>query len=81
MKWRKKTNREQHLLLTLFETQGYMTAEELANILQISAKTIYRLIKRINDAEAKDPLIVSEKGRGYKLNYEKYLSQKKMAAE
>lgn len=73
----KKTNREQHLLLTLFETQGYMTAEELANILQISAKTIYRLIKRINDAEAKDPLIVSEKGRGYKLNYEKYLSQKK----
>lgn len=71
-----KKDREQRLLLLLSKRQDYMTSEELAELLSISQKTIYRLIKKINDNYSDGGLIESEKGRGYKLNYEKYISQK-----
>lgn len=77
----KKNNREQRLLLTLSKKQDYVTAEELAEQLQTSTKTIYRLIKKINQGVKESPLILSEKGRGYQLNYEKYISQKNWTVE
>lgn len=68
-----KKDREQRLLLFLSKKQGYMTSEELSSQLEISRKTVYRIIKDINDAFSEGELILSEKGRGYKLDYEKYI--------
>ena len=69
-----KKNREQRLLLLLTKRHDYITSDELAEYLGTSQKTIYRLIKKINETHG-EGLIQSEKGRGYKLNYEKYISQ------
>ena len=44
-----KKERGQKLLLLLSKKQDYMTAEELANCLSTSPKTVYRLIKKINE--------------------------------
>ncbi|MFL2098592.1 transcription antiterminator [Marinilactibacillus psychrotolerans] len=68
-----KKDREQKLLLFISKKQTYMTSEELSNQLEISRKTVYRIIKDINEAFPKGDLILSEKGRGYKLDYEKYI--------
>ncbi|MGC6767966.1 BglG family transcription antiterminator [Enterococcus sp. LJL51] len=70
-----KKEREQKLLLLLSKKQDYMTAEELAAALNASSKTVYRLIKKINDEVLEGSLILSEKGRGYKLDYERYMKQ------
>ncbi|SDP18742.1 BglG family transcription antiterminator [Halobacillus aidingensis] len=72
-----KDNREQKLLLFLSKNQDYVTAGDLAEMLQTSKKTVYRLIKKINDESLDDSLIVSEKGRGYKLDYEKFINYQK----
>ncbi|MDT2613425.1 BglG family transcription antiterminator [Enterococcus dongliensis] len=69
-----KKNREQRLLLLLTKRHDYVTSEELAEYLGTSQKTIYRLIKKINEMHG-EGLIQSEKGRGYKLNYERYINQ------
>lgn len=70
-----KENREQQLLLLLAKQQEYITADVLASRIGASQKTIYRLIKKINEQQGEVPLILSEKGRGYKLDYERYISQ------
>ncbi|WP_062050767.1 helix-turn-helix domain-containing protein [Bacillus sp. JCM 19034] len=72
-----KTNREQDLLLFLSKNQGYVTSKELVEELKISQKTVYRLIKKINDEYMDTPLIISERGRGYKLDYENFINYKK----
>lgn len=69
-----KNNREQRLLLLLTKRHDYVTSDELAELLGTSQKTIYRLIKKINQEQG-EGMIQSEKGRGYKLDYEKYISQ------
>lgn len=69
-----KNNREQQLLLFLSKKQEYVTADSLARVLDLSQKTIYRLIKKINETYQEGPLIVSEKGKGYRLDYEKYIN-------
>nr|WP_275579564.1 PRD domain-containing protein [Jeotgalibacillus terrae] len=65
------------MLLFLSKNQDYVTSEDLAEILRTSQKTVYRLIKKINDKSQFDSLIVSEKGRGYKLDYEKFINDQK----
>ncbi|RKL64841.1 transcription antiterminator [Salipaludibacillus neizhouensis] len=69
-----KDNREQKLLQFLSKNQDYVTSKDLADVLHTSKKTVYRLIKEINDKCADDSLIVSEKGRGYKLLYEEFIN-------
>lgn len=69
-----KENREQSLLLLLSKQRYYITSNKLANDLAVSKKTIYRLVKKINENYPEGDLISSEKGRGYKLDYEKYIS-------
>ncbi|MFL2122685.1 helix-turn-helix domain-containing protein [Marinilactibacillus psychrotolerans] len=58
-----KKDREQKLLLFLSKKQSYMTSEELSSQLEISRKTVYRIIKDMNEAFPKGDLILSEKGR------------------
>ncbi|MTD38699.1 PRD domain-containing protein [Erwinia sp. CPCC 100877] len=70
-----KKDREQKLLLLLSKNQEYMTSEDLAETLHTSQKTIYRLIKKINTEFSGGTLILSEKGRGYKLDKEKFIGQ------
>jgi activator of the mannose operon (transcriptional antiterminator) len=70
-----KKEREQKLLFLLSKNRDYMTAEALADLLATSPKTIYRLIKKMNDESTIGPLVLSEKGRGYQLDYEKYMKQ------
>ncbi|MGX2943622.1 BglG family transcription antiterminator [Enterococcus alishanensis] len=69
----KKGNREKQLLLYLSNKSDFVTGEEIAKHFNISPKTVYRLVKKINDEVTDDIMIFSEKGRGFKLNYEKYL--------
>lgn len=69
-----KDNRKQKLLLFLSGSQGYVTSEEILVELNVSQKTVYRLIKTINDECQDGPLIISERGRGYKLDYEKFIT-------
>ena len=66
--------REQYLILYLSKKQDYVTSQELQDVLHVSQKTIYRLVKKINDAYPDGPLILSTRGRGYKLDYEKFIS-------
>lgn len=72
-----KSNHEQDLLLFLSKNQGYVTSKDLLEVLNVSQKTVYRLIKNINDDYVDGPLIISERGRGYKLDYEKYINYQK----
>lgn len=68
--------RVEKLLLLLLEKGTYMTAEEMARELSLSTKSVYRLIKKIKQANPHVTLIHSQKGLGYKLNYEAYIQQK-----
>ncbi|MFJ1626940.1 helix-turn-helix domain-containing protein [Marinilactibacillus psychrotolerans] len=52
-----KKDREQKLLLFLSKKQSYMTSEELSSQLEISRKTVYRIIKDINEAFPEGDLI------------------------
>lgn len=72
-----KEHREQKLLLYLSKNPDYVTADSLAEILQTSQKTVYRLVKTINDESEYNPLIISERGRGYKLDYEKFIKHQR----
>lgn len=72
-----KNNREHDLLMFLSKSQGYVTSNELVEELKVSQKTVYRLIKKINDEYMDSPLIISERGRGYKLDYENFINYQK----
>lgn len=73
----KFNDREQELLLLLSKHQDYVTSQDLLEALNVSQKTVYRMIKKINDGFKDDPLILSERGRGYKLDYEKFINYQK----
>ncbi|EUJ21833.1 HTH domain-containing protein [Listeria aquatica] len=60
-------------LLNVLNYETFTSAGELASQLFVSNKTIYRLVKKINDIVQVDyqkPLILSEAGKGYILNPE-----------
>ena len=69
------SQRENHLLELLIKNDMTLTAQELASFAHVSTKTIYRTIKRINDESSSGDIIVSEVGRGFRLDYEKYLKE------
>lgn len=61
-----QVTKRQKDILSLLDYQEFMTAEKLAKKLQVSEKTIRNDIFQLNQA-AKDPVILSYKGKGYKL--------------
>lgn len=69
-------DKEEVLIHFLLKKQTYITATEVAEELEISSKTIYRLIKKINDKSMHGDLITTEKGKGIKLDYDVYLKSK-----
>lgn len=66
-------NRASNLIYLLVNNKDFVTAKELAGELHSSDKTIYRIIAQINDSYGDQPLIISERGRGYKVDYQRYL--------
>lgn len=69
------SKRENHLLELLIKNDMTLTAQELASFAHVSTKTIYRTIKRINDEFPSGDIIISEVGRGFRLDYENYLRE------
>lgn len=53
-------------ILSLLNNQDYFTAQKLAKKLQVSEKTIRNDISQLNQA-GREPMILSLKGKGYKL--------------
>ncbi|MCI1903734.1 MAG: PRD domain-containing protein [Enterococcaceae bacterium] len=76
----RQKDREDKLKLLLSKQRNFMTSEKLAELMKTSTKTVYRLVKKINEDYEGDHLIISEKGRGYKLDYEKFIQQSMSAA-
>ena len=72
-----KNGREYKLQLFLAQTNEFTTADEIAKHLDLSKKTVYRLIKQINNAKPGLKVIESAKGRGYRLNNEEFILQRK----
>ncbi len=65
--------RGNEVLLYLSKKNEFVTSDEISNEFQISAKTVYRVIKKINENDKQMKIVHSEKGRGYKLDYENYI--------
>lgn len=65
------TDLAQSVIHLLQDQQGFLTSNEHARELKVSSKTIQRVVSRINTAYGNN-IITSEKGRGYKLDYERF---------
>lgn len=63
--------RHKNLIQLLLRNEQLISANEIANYLKVSNRTIRNDVKQINN-ESMPNLILSVKGRGYKLNIEKY---------
>lgn len=64
---------EQKILKLLSEKGEYVRAQEISNYIGISTKTVYRKIKNLRELCDED-IIESHRSKGYRLNYEKYLT-------
>lgn len=70
-----KLSKKESDLLELFVLKNTkLTAKEIASSLNISSKTVYRLVHRINEASEFGVLIETFIGKGMKLNYRNYLN-------
>ncbi|MBE5059089.1 BglG family transcription antiterminator [Lactobacillus crispatus] len=67
-----KKDVDKEIIDYLKKSRDVVTSDELSNKLNISKKTISRHVKQIN-AKYTDPIISSQRGQGYKLNYDNYL--------
>ncbi|WP_251545751.1 BglG family transcription antiterminator [Limosilactobacillus caecicola] len=63
------------IISVLSKYDRFVTSKELANTVGVSTKTIYRKISEINK-NYQSPIIKSEPGKGYIIDYEQYLKTK-----
>ncbi|GAB5051457.1 BglG family transcription antiterminator [Pediococcus ethanolidurans] len=63
---------ENRILYLLARRNTYMTSNDIASELKISARTVIRYVKDINENSGR-PVIISKRGEGYLLRYETYL--------
>ncbi|WEV36273.1 PRD domain-containing protein [Lactobacillus sp. ESL0677] len=68
----KNSPRVHELICFLLESNNFITAEEISKKLDVSKKTVYRLVKDINE-DSDGPLVISQRGRGFKVNYQFYI--------
>lgn len=71
----KRTDKEQQFINYLLNKRDYVSAKDIANDIQSSPKTIYRLVKKINKESSNGEIISSRRGIGYRLKYSNFLSQ------
>ncbi|MDN5811095.1 MAG: helix-turn-helix domain-containing protein, partial [Tetragenococcus koreensis] len=67
------SKRENYLIEILMKNNMMLTAHQLAKISGVSTKTIYRTIKKINEESTEGDVVISEIGKGFRLDYDKYL--------
>lgn len=65
-------SREELLIHSLLQQSSFIPVAEVAEQMDVSTKTIYRLVKKINQTEDAT-LIEAEKGKGIRINYQVYL--------
>lgn len=68
-----KSKHEKQILSYLAKQNQFVTSDQISSELEISTKTVYRVVKKINDSQGGRKLIISEKGKGYKLDYDNYI--------
>lgn len=66
------TKSSDKIIKALAKYDRFVTSKELAQIIGVSTKTIYRSVNEINH-EYHFPIIRSERGKGYLLDYDHYL--------
>ncbi|MHC5248989.1 BglG family transcription antiterminator [Enterococcus sp. LJL90] len=67
------SKKESSLIEIFLSEKNRLTAKEIAEKLNVSTKTVYRLVKKINDVNKDGPIIDSQSGKGLSLNYRNYL--------
>lgn len=67
-----KRSRKIMIIEMLLRKCDFLTSKYIAEKLGVSSKTIIRTIHQINSESSAGPIIFSEKGRGYRLDYKKY---------
>ena len=60
------------LINYLLNRCDFVSGQELSATLDVSTKTVSRIVKQINDQYENGPIIESQRGRGYRLNYQNY---------
>lgn len=61
-------DKEHDLIYYLLNKDGYVTSNEIADQINVSTKTVYRMISKINE-ESEKQVISSERGLGYRVEY------------
>lgn len=59
----------------LLNRRDFVSGQELSEALGVSTKTINRTVKQINGSSEEIPIIESQRGRGYRLNFQNYFNQ------
>ncbi len=59
----------------LLNRRDFVSGQELSEALGVSTKTINRTVKQINESSEEIPIIESQRGRGYRLNFQNYFNQ------
>ncbi|WEV69220.1 transcription antiterminator [Bifidobacterium sp. ESL0775] len=76
------TESKKHLIEYLLNRRNFVSGTELSAMLGVSTKTVTRLVAQINERNNGDePMIESQRGRGYRLNYRNYFRQESAATK
>lgn len=68
------SKRESQLIDIFLKNGPTLTGSQLAEIANVSTKTIYRTIKKINEASDEGDIVISEISKGFTLDYDRYLN-------
>lgn len=69
----KLSKKENNFLEVFLLNKDTLTAQEISDTLNISTKTVYRMVKKINSLSQSEQIISTQSGKGLRLNYEEYL--------
>ena len=67
------TSARDQLLHHLLTHPSYTPGSDLAGLLGLSTKSVYRIVREINDHHVEGPVIESRRGLGYRLDHQAYL--------
>nr|WP_239644076.1 helix-turn-helix domain-containing protein [Oenococcus oeni] len=67
------TKNQQAIINLLLQSRDYVSADQVSKKLGFSTKTILRNVKSINAQSNEKNLIISERGKGLKLDYSSYI--------
>ncbi|WP_143811797.1 HTH domain-containing protein, partial [Oenococcus oeni] len=67
------TKNQQAIINLLLQSGDYVSADQVSKKLGFSTKTILRNVKSINAQSNEENLIISERGKGLKLDYSSYI--------